>query len=582
MPINYIDQISNMPAWRCLLLLYYELSTALQRRMALVIVVMMFGAVAELVTIGAIIPFLNVLFGSQSANLGSYDFFKAALAVIVGGITAAIARIWILWLVQSYIVAVGNELSTRIFRRLIGQSYSHYLSTGSAQALAAPEKLQMLFSGALTPILQGIVAAVLAVAILVMMMWIQPVVSGIAFAVAGLLYFGVLRFVRFRLTSGSQAVASGATARTKVLQEALRSLRYILLHNSGNAFVRTFERIDYSIRQAQAQANFAAAAPRFIIEGAVIAAIGIAALILSQRQDGVIAYLPLIGAMALGGQRLLPLLQQTYNGFTCLISNKAAISDTLTLLHLPGVPAATEGPGLPFDQEVTFDCVSYQFAERSVPALQDVAVTIQKGERLGLMGATGSGKSSFLDLLMGLLIPGSGRLLVDGVEIDDSTRSRWQRDIAHVPQAIYLLDDTIAANISFGESHADRTRIRRAAQRAQLADFIDSLPDGLDTIVGEAGIRTSGGQRQRIAIARALYREPALLVLDEATSALDEQIESAVMEQIAASNPAVTIVVAAHKASALNWCDRLITLDQGRIVSDRQMRDRDVDKAQDH
>jgi ABC-type multidrug transport system fused ATPase/permease subunit len=580
-PLIQDKQDRQMTLWRCVLLLYRELSISLRRRMFIVIVAMMFGALAELVTIGAIIPFLGALFRSQSGIIHNSDFlFRYGLVVIVGGIAAAIARIWILWLVQWYILEVGNELSTRIFQRLIGQSYSQYVSTGSAQSLAAPEKLQMLFSGALTPMMQGAVACVLAVAIFIIMVWIQPVASGAAFAVAGLLYLAVLRGVRFKLASGSQASASGATARTKILQEALRSLRDILLHNSGGTFARAFERIDYSVRRAQAQANFAAAAPRFIVEGAAIAAIGVVALILSQQQGRIVDYLPLIGAMALGVQRLLPLLQQAYNGLTCLISNKAAILDTLALLHIPTVVLVADGPPLLFLEEVRFDCVSYRFPDRQGPALENVDVAMRKGDRIGITGPTGSGKSTFLDLLMGLLAAQSGRLLVDGVEIDDSTRFPWQRNLAHVPQAIYLLDDTIAANISFGESDADPVRIRTAAHQAQLDEFIDSLPNGFDTVVGDGGVRVSGGQRQRIAIARALYRAPALLVLDEATSALDDQVESAVMKQIASSNPDVTIIVAAHGKGALNWCDRLITLDQGRIISDRKVRDRRNDAAE--
>lgn len=553
-----------------LLLLHRELSEPLRRRMLVVVIAMLFAAMAELVTIGAVVPFLGALFQSPAGGAPDAELlFRAAIVVIVGGIAAAMARIWILWLVQRYILAVGSELSTRIFRRLIGQSYSQYLSTGSAPALAAPEKLQMLFSGALTPMLQGAVAAVLAVAIFAIMLWIQPVVSAAAFAIAALVYVVILRVVRLRLAIGSRTAASSATARTKILGEALRSLRDIVLHDSGDTFARAFERVDYSIRHAQAQANFAAAAPRFVIEGAAVAAIGIAALILSRQQGRVTDYLPLVGAMALATQRLMPLLQQVYAGLTSLIANRGAIADTLDLLHLPTFTAKTGGPALVFADEIRLDRVVYGFPDRQRQAIDDLSITIRKGERVGLTGPTGSGKSTLLDLLMGLLAPQGGRLLVDGVAIDDATRFGWQRNLAHVPQTIYLLDDTIAANIAFGHSEADAGRIRRAAHQAQLDDFIGSLPDGLDTIVGEGGVRVSGGQRQRIAIARALYREPTVLVLDEATSALDDRVESAVMKEIAALNPYMTIIVAGHRPGALGWCDRLVTLDHGRIVSDR-------------
>jgi ABC-type multidrug transport system fused ATPase/permease subunit len=298
-------------------------------------------------------------------------------------------------------------------------------------------------------------------------------------------------------------------------------------------------------------------------------AIALVALSLADRQGGLVGALPLLGGLAIGAQRLLPLLQQAYNGWSMFLGHRQALMDIANLLSLPDsrIEPAPSSPLQAFESKIEFDDVSFAYSgDRYV--LRDVSLNIGKGERIGLIGTTGSGKSTLTDLLLGLLTPTAGRILVDREPLNDQSLAGWQAQVAHVPQSIYLTDDTIARNIAFG-IHADQVNlelVESAARSAGLHDFIESLPERYDTRCGERGIRLSGGQRQRIGIARALYRQARVMILDEATSALDNETERAVMESIAGLSSDITIIMIAHRLTSLGGCDRIFRVDGGAVT----------------
>jgi ATP-binding cassette subfamily B protein len=224
---------------------------------------------------------------------------------------------------------------------------------------------------------------------------------------------------------------------------------------------------------------------------------------------------------------------------------------------------------LQFENEIEFDSVYFRYSPESPWVINDLSICIPKGSRVGFIGTTGSGKSTTLDLFMGLLEPTMGKLLVDGRPIGDDIVRSWQRTIAHVPQSIYLADTTLAENIAFGipRSEIAMDRVRSAARQAQIADFIERLPDAYDTLAGERGVRLSGGQRQRIGIARALYKDASVLVFDEATSALDDVTEQSVMDAIDELDRNLTILIIAHRLSTVRRCDTIVRLENGRMVA---------------
>jgi ATP-binding cassette, subfamily B, bacterial PglK len=267
----------------------------------------------------------------------------------------------------------------------------------------------------------------------------------------------------------------------------------------------------------------------------------------------------------------LPAMQQVYSAWASIAGSHALLEDTLDLLDQPlPVDASSPAPRpLPFEREIRFEKVRFRYTAEGPWVIDNLNLVISKGARVGLVGGTGSGKSTMLDLLMGLLRPNEGLITVDGRPLDGSRIRAWQACIAHVPQAIFLADTTLAENIAFGvpAGEIDQERVRRAAQFAQIYQFIDSMPKGFESLVGERGVRLSGGQRQRIGIARALYKEASVLVLDEATSALDNSTERLVMDAIQGISRELTIIMIAHRLSTVQRCDTIVELEHGRLVA---------------
>ena len=296
-------------------------------------------------------------------------------------------------------------------------------------------------------------------------------------------------------------------------------------------------------------------------------------LLVLQRSSSA-AVIPLLGALALGAQRLLPALQQIYSSWASLKSYNAAIKAVLDMLNQPLPPQVGVAEPLPFREGLRMEGVYFRYGPEQPEVLQGLDLEIRSGERIGLIGTTGSGKSTTVDLLMGLLVPTSGNVLVDGADLHDleipELLVAWRASIAHVPQSIYLTDSSIAENIAFGvpRQQIDLARVKDAAAQAQIASFIESIPEGYSSFVGERGIRLSGGQRQRIGIARALYKQARVLVFDEATSALDTVTEEAVMTAINGHTQSLTLIMIAHRLSTIQRCDRVIQISQGSVVAD--------------
>jgi ATP-binding cassette, subfamily B, bacterial PglK len=398
---------------------------------------------------------------------------------------------------------------------------------------------------------------------------IDPFTATVAATVMGVLYVGASLATARKLLVISDVIATSLDARIKAVQEGLGGIRDILLEQSQPIFEETFRRIDRAYRTAQTHSLFIQSSPRFIVEAAGIVLIALLTVYMSFQPGGVTAAIPVLGALAVGAQRLLPLLQSAYSGWSLFAGNAQLLVDVAALLRTPMVSTAPidASTAAPLEQDIVFDEVSFQYDTREY-ALRGVTLGIPQGGRIGFIGATGSGKSTLMDLLMGLLTPTAGEIRIDGKRLDDANRASWQAQIAHVPQAIYLSDSSIASNIAFGEEpgEIDIDRVRAAARQAEIDEFIVGLPQGYETRVGERGVRLSGGQRQRIGIARALYKRARVLVLDEATSALDDNTEAAIIRSISALGRNLTVIMIAHRLSTLVDCDQIVRLEGGRVA----------------
>ena len=352
-------------------------------------------------------------------------------------------------------------------------------------------------------------------------------------------------------------------------------IRDVLLDRTQEVFCAVYREADLPLRRAQGNNFFIAQSPRYAMEALGMVLIAVLAYVLTQQSDGIAKAIPILGALALGAQRLLPVLQQAYAAWSNVQGGRASLEDTLTLLDQPMPDLQTllySSQKLPFENEITLSNISFRYQSDGQWILRDLDLTISKGARIGFIGTTGSGKSTLLDLVMGLLEQDSGNIYIDNQPLTSHNRGAWQAHIAHVPQTIFLSDSSIAENIAFGvpKHLIDFERVKNAAKQAQITQLIAGWPEAYSTFVGERGVRLSGGQRQRIGIARALYKKADVIIFDEATSALDNETEESVMQAIHdlenQDNNALTILIIAHRLSTLKNCTQVIELAQGRIA----------------
>jgi ATP-binding cassette, subfamily B, bacterial PglK len=560
--------------------LYRTLPARRRHEALLTIGLMLVGALAEVASVGSIVPFLAVL--TDPTRLGGIP--------LVGGLVAGLApatdlvmvtaillmtlfllsgllRLWLAKVSQALAFNIAHDLSIAGFARLIRQPYPYYVARHSGEALSQFEKLHTITFTVIIAGVQAVISSFIALLLIALLVVVNPVVAMVSAGVLIGTYMLVSLAVRPILRRNSIVGSLHGEQRIKRVQEALGGIRDILLDRSQPAFEREFAHSADRFRHVSSANAFISQAPRIVIEMLGMVMIGAYAWYLAGQPGGVTGAIPMLGALALGAQRLLPLLQQSYVGWSSFLGNRQNVLDVVALLsldaRLPSEPAA----GAPvFGRSIRFSGVGFSYPGGGT-ILSGIDFSIAKGERIGIAGTTGSGKSTLMDLLLGLLEPSAGAILIDDAPLGDNSRAAWQAQIAHVPQAIYLIDDSLSANIAFGvpPGDVDRARVEQAARSAGIADFIDSLPDRYATRTGERGVRLSGGQRQRIGIARALYKRASVLVFDEATSALDTRTEEGVMASVAALGPDITIVMIAHRLTTLKDCDRVIHLEAGRI-----------------
>jgi ATP-binding cassette, subfamily B, bacterial PglK len=547
---------------------------------------MVVSAIAEVVSLGAVLPFLAILVAPDrvlkyplTAHLahawGITSAQQLVLPLTVIFVLAALfsgsVRTLLMFSITRLSHGTGAELSAEVYRRTLYQPYhvhvgrnsSEVLSSITVKVLEAVNVLYMslvLMSSALSVLL--VTAALFAV---------DAAAAAVATAVFGGAYVLVMALQRRRIQTNGRRIATEQTHVVKAIQEGLGGIRDVLLDGTQSVYSDIYVSADLPLRRAQGNNIFVTQSPRYLMDTVGMVLIAVLAYGLSLQPGGVATAVPVLGALALGAQRLLPTLQQCYSSWAGIIGSQAALTDVLRMLDQPLPPEALlpAPEPLPLRDSVRFVGVRFRYHSEGPWVLDGLDLVIPRGSRIGIVGATGSGKSTTLDLLMGLLTPTEGEVLVDGEPVRGGRVRAWQRTIAHVPQTIFLADTTLAENIAFGVPRAaiDFERVRHVARQAQIADFIESRPEGFEASIGERGVRLSGGQRQRIGIARALYKRASVLVFDEATSALDNATERSVMDAIEGLQRDLTIVLIAHRLTTVRRCDTILELDQGRVAA---------------
>jgi ATP-binding cassette subfamily B protein len=475
-----------------------------------------------------------------------------------------------LWFSIRFGNATGADLSIEVYRRTLYQPYSEHVSRGSSEFISGITQKVGIATSLLISGVAVITSACLFFAIMITLLAVDPVVAIIAGLSFGSGYLLIAWFTRRRLEQNSRHISKEQNQVVKSLQEGLGAIRDVLLDGSQKIYCDVYRKAVIQLQQSLGENSFINQAPRYVMEALGMILIALFVLVMNRNSAGVVSALPTLAMLALGAQRLLPLMQQLYGNWSVVIGNKAVLADVLELLEQPLPPGwdQPEPEPLVFRDEIGIENLFFRYGDVEPWVLEGVNLKIKKGSRIGIVGSTGTGKSTLLDLLMGLLDPFRGEILVDGQSVTRERRRAWQRSIAHVPQSIFLADSTIEENIAFGIPYEliDHHRVREAAEQACISDFIDGRPGGYRVVVGERGIQLSGGQRQRIGIARALYKRASVLIFDEATSALDSETEDAVMQAIDGLSSDLTLFIIAHRLTTLKKCDMIVKLESGKIV----------------
>lgn len=557
------------------------------------LILMIVGAIAEMATLGAVVPFLALLADPRVA--ANYPLMQNALSLFGGSpesallssailfgiiaVGAGLVRMLLMWVSLRISFGLGADIGGEVYRRTLYQPYSWHVSRNSSEILAGIDKVNTVVGEIISPLTQGAVAFALSVAILIMLIVINPqtaLVAGVGFSVL----YGVTTLTLNRLlVRNSKIVSENITHRVQAVLEGVGGIRDVLLDGTQPIYHRRFANFDYAMRRGQATKNLIGASPRYIIEASGMVLIVTLAYWLAGSQDQLSGAIPVLGALAIGAQKLLPQMQLVYYSWSSISGSRNQLDDVLELLDSP-IPPEYATPlavattlkghletnsGIPL---IALRNISFRYKPEAPEILSKINLEIHRGKRVGFIGKTGSGKSTLIDLIMGLLDPTAGQIEIDGQTLTERNRRVWQLRIAHVPQSIYLSDSSIAENIAFGlpATQIDFARVKLSAAKAQLADFIEALPEQYETQVGERGVRLSGGQRQRIGLARALYKQADVLFLDEATSALDDTTEKSVMAAINSLGNELTVLMIAHRVSTLHDCDQIVELGDKTII----------------
>jgi ATP-binding cassette subfamily B protein len=549
------------------------------------LILIILASFAEVFSLGAVVPFLGVLTDPERVfslpalqplihGLGFTEpkqlLLPVSLAFVIAAIVSNAIRLVLVWAQTRLGHALGADFSIQIYRNTLFQPYSVHIARNSSEIISAiSSKAHEMVHYILLPILTLISSSFILLSILLAMILIDPLVASVSFAGFGAIYGVILAITKKQLARNSDLISKESSQVLKALQEGLGGIRDILLDGTQKVYCEIYRVADFKLRRAKANNAIIGLAPRYLVEASGICLMAGLAFYLVNRSSGILAAIPVLGALALAAQRMLPTLQQSYANLVSMRGAQILVANALDLLDQP-LPVYARLPApkpIPFQQSIRLQNLSFRYGYDLPCVLKDIHLDIPKGSRVGFIGTTGSGKSTLLDVIMALVDPEKGAVLIDGVPITAENHRSWQRHLAHVPQMIFLADITIAENIAFGVplEDIDMDLVRESARKACIAEMIESMPKKYSTLVGERGVRLSGGQRQRIGIARALYKQADVIVFDEATSALDNETEREVMQAIENLGDHLTILIVAHRVTTLAKCTQIVELANGGV-----------------
>ena len=553
-----------------------------------VLVVIM--AFTELLGIASIAPFMalvgdisilekNAVFAElyQMSGLNSpMDFlFYSGVLVLVMLTFSALVSMFTIWKLSIFGARIGTEIADLLYTYYMQQSWQFHASSSSAQLTKqVSTEAARISIGIMQPLVQMNAKIVLAVFISISIVIYDPLIAVLGLVIFSLAYLLLYRLVRERLMANGQRLSRISTERFRLMNEGFGGIKDVLLLDRSHDFIKSFQDSGKVFAHAQGTNIAISQVPRYFIELIAFGAmISLVLLLIKLHAGNLGEVLPILAVYALAAFKLLPALQQIYSSISQIKGNIAAfeaVKEDLerAFYQQKNISQRPVPPPMSLKKSITLTEIGFSYAGKNTAAVNGVNMRIPVNSVIGLVGSSGSGKSTLIDILLGLLTPQQGCLYVDGTRITDKNKRAWQDLLGFVPQSIFLSEGSIAENVAFGIPISDiRTdQVYRALILANLMELVEQLPEGIDTKVGERGVKLSGGQRQRIGIARALYHEAAVLVFDEATSALDGITEKIVMDAIHEFSGKKTIIMIAHRLKTVEQCDRIYFMEQGKII----------------
>lgn len=567
------------------------LSSQEQIHLAMLACLVCIAAIFETLGVASILPYMSLLMMPES-ELSQRVFDYAAritgetvrdqlvvyvgCAVLVGVVFGTLLSGLSTWFALRFSMIRIHAMSQRILVSYLGRDYEFFIQRNSSSLIKnLLSEVGNVVGGVMTPLIQMTTKIIVVFLLAVLLFFVNFKVAVISIGIFLIIYVSIYVFTRRTLSRmGVESVAAN-DARYQTLSELFGGIREVKLWNKEIHYFSLFSRASARFADMNSRSQLIALVPRYVLEILAFGGMVIVSIVLASTGKNFSSFIPLLSLYAAAGYKLLPSLQQIFVNLSAIRFSTASLdalveeSKTWLLTDTGLKQTALKSLELHLNREIRFEDVTYCYPGSDEAAVGPLNLSVPVFCTTGIIGASGAGKSTVLDLMLGLLQPSSGRIFVDDQVLDVQSRPNWAMMVGYVPQSIYLTDGTVAENIAFGTSpdDIDMVAAAAAARAAQVYDVIDALPEKFQTRLGERGLRLSGGQRQRLAIARALYRNPEILIFDEATSALDSETEEAVMEAVRSLAHQKTIVIVTHRHSTLRDCERLYSLEGGKLVN---------------
>ena len=546
-----------------------------------IVVMVIIGMFLETISLGIVVPIIGILTQDDYqqkypfivdifGNLSREELISAVMvAMVLIYVVRSLFLFWSLWIQKGFSASVSGRLSQSLFSIYLRQPYMFHLQRNSSTLMRNAKNATSVVTCGVDPFLVLLTDGLVAIAMFALLIAVEPVGTLAVLLVFGLSTFVFQRTTRRRIDNWGYQVDYHETKILQHLQEGFGGAKDVKVLGRENEFLSQHEKhLGESIRINRIY-NVILTLPRSFME--IITIVGLCLLVVSMVVRGreLADIVPILGLFAAAAFRVMPSINRLLMATQTLIFNRSIIASVYKDFLLDSPDSLTVKSNTKFASQLELVDVSFQYPTAATASLQNVSLVVKRGEAVGFVGPSGAGKSTLVDVILGLFAPTSGVVKVDGQDVQQNLRN-WQNQIGYVPQAIYLTDDTLRRNVAFGlnDENIDDNLVRDAIRLAQLEEFVATLPEKLETVVGERGVRLSGGQRQRIGIARALYHNPSVLVLDEATSSLDTPTEHGVMQAVQALQGSKTVLIVAHRLSTVEYCDRLYKIENARIIEE--------------